>query len=109
VRTLLCITAKFRSGTQIAIIGGVAPMTQTRKLHAYSLALTIYEVLAQLLPDERKVIATIARCDGIRPEQLTVQDVNCFSGGRATTANWRSVTRTSWTRSLCLNRHSGTD
>jgi hypothetical protein len=27
-------------------------MRQTKKLHAYSLTLTIYEVLAQLLPDE---------------------------------------------------------
>jgi hypothetical protein len=37
-------------------------------------------VLAQLLPDERQVIAAIARCDGIRPEQLTVQDINFFLG-----------------------------
>ena len=55
-------------------------MAQTKKLHAYSLTLTIYEVLAQLLRDERKIIATIARCDGIRPEQLTVQDINLFLG-----------------------------
>jgi hypothetical protein len=37
-----------------------------------------HEVLAQLLPDERKVIAAIARCDGIRPEEFTVQDINFF-------------------------------
>jgi hypothetical protein len=51
-----------------------------QKLHAYSLSLTIHEVLAQLRPDERKVIAAIARCDGISPEQLTVQDINFFLG-----------------------------
>jgi hypothetical protein len=50
-------------------------MTQTKKLHAYALSLTIHEVLAQLLPDERKIIAAIARCDGIRPEEFTVQDM----------------------------------
>jgi hypothetical protein len=33
-----------------------------------------------VLPDEREVIETIARCDGIRPEQLTVQDINLFLG-----------------------------
>ena len=54
-------------------------MTQ-KKLHAYSPTLTIEQVLAQWLPDEREVIGTIARCDGIRPEQLTVQDINLFLG-----------------------------
>jgi hypothetical protein len=50
-------------------------MTQ-KKLHAYSPTLTTRVVLRQLWDDEREIVGLIARLRGLRPEQLTVQEVN---------------------------------
>jgi hypothetical protein len=50
-------------------------MTQ-KKLHAYSQTLTTRVVLRQLWDDEREIVELIARLRGLKPEQLTVQEVN---------------------------------
>jgi hypothetical protein len=54
-----------------------APMTPKQKQrHTYSPTLTTRVVLRQLWDDEREIVELMARLRGLRPEQLTVQDVN---------------------------------